>query len=593
MKQGNTSAQPEPGATSPQDSPQDTTRTTMEILTAKPGKGRQPVVGFAKLREWPALAPAIAIHHNLGTPGQFRVPVKLMRKCGMHPELGVHAAVQCDRVLIWGDATGGANRQDPESKQFFLTRAGVGPRLTQANFAIVEGPDYLIITTRREASKIAGAVPIHAHSRWERLTSKGIERLDEALPAADIEIRGWQDVKLFHANCRAKTGIAQVAGNLWYMAGFVGGDRLRFTRYQDATVVEKCAEGQQHSVLSEAKSGRPRHFFGATLFDLHLTDRVRVVATEGRLIVTLPGSDLGRRCDAPVGKKSQPKQSGPHVLVPDVPKDVLSPDDLNVVALKDYDSPNTNLNVYGRIWHAAGIERLQPARVVKYANALVVERCAEGDMEFRIGSPSQALPYRCVSLVGTLLAGASKVRVLVTAGRLVLTTRNSDIGRKFRNAPEWPSKPDDVAPFLAALGYGAGDTAATESPTAPQAPDTPPTIAPQVAVVAPAAEAPMQADVTQPAEVVDVARYACPEGKRLQMQGRWLKDFGFDAGAQYEVRVANDKVYVELGGAETGTVTNYSATSSKLYVPAASLVALAGKEVQVRARQGLLELAAA
>lgn len=577
---------------SPQASEQDVVRSTIETMSAKPGKGRQPVVGFASLREWPELAPAIAIHHNLGTPGQFRVPVKLMRKCGMHPELGVHAAVQCDRLLIWGDASGGEHRQDPESKQFFLTRTGVGPRLTQANFAIVEGPDYLIITTRRQASKIAGAVPIHAHSPWERLTSKSVERRDEAMPSAGLEIRGWQDVKLFHANRRAKTGIAQVAGNLWYMAGFVGGDRLRFTRYQDATVVEKCADGQQHSILAQGKGGRPRHFFGATLFDLHLTDRVRVVATEGRLIVTLPDSELGRRCDVPVGKKSQPKQSGPHVLVQEVPKNVLSAEGLDVVALKDYDSPNTNLNVYGRIWHAAGIERLQPARVVKYANALVVERCTEADMEFRIGSPSQVLPYRCVSLVGSLLAETSKVRVLVAEGRLVLTTRNSDIGRKFRNATPWPSSPYDVEPFLAALGYGQGGEA-VDSP-APEAVEPVVESAPAAVAAAPVAAAVEleEQPAAQPDGIV-VARYPQPNGKRLQIQGRWLSDFGFTAGAKFSVAAVDGRVHVELGGEETSAVTEMRPGTSKLYVPAATLEALGAKEIQVRARQGWLELVAA
>ena len=582
-------ATPKSRSASPQENQKDDGRSTVEILSAHQGKGRQPV-GLSPLREWPTLAPAVAIHHNLGKLGsQFRVPVKLMRKCGMHPERGVHAAVLCDRVLLWGDSSGGPHLQDAESKQFILSRAGVGPRLTQANFAIVEGPDYLIITTQRQAAKIAGAVPVHAHSRWERLNNDaGIERHDSPLSADNLEIRGWQDFKLVYANCRAKTGIAQVCGNIWYMAGFVGGDPVRFTRYADATVIEKCALGEHHSTLSEAKPGRPRHFIGATLFDLHLVDRIRIVATPGRLIVTHLDSAVGRKCEQADDKKPAAKQAGPQVLPPRVTPEFLSVDELQVLARKEYDSPNTNLNVYGRIWHAAGIDKLQPARLVKYANALVVERCTEAEMEFRIGSPSQALPYRCFSLAGTLLADTHKVRVLAAPGRLVLTTRNSDIGRKFRNAPEWPSKPDDVAPFLAALGYG---TAASIAPQPAQEVSAAPSVEPQVPATPGAVVDALAAPV--PTEAVDVDRYIAPQGKRLQMQGRWLRDFGFEAGAHYEVRVANDKVYVELGGAETGTVTTYSATSSKLYVPAASLAALAGKEVQVRARQGSLELAAA
>ena len=585
MKQGNTSTLKELGAAAPQQ-PEHFARSTMDIMSAKPGKGNQALVGHAQLREWPELAPAVAIHHNLGKPGgQFRVPVKLMRKCGMHPELGVHAAVQCDRLLLWGDETGGEHRQDPESKQFILTRAGVGPRLTQANFAIVEGPDYLIITTRRQAAKIAGAVPVHAHSRWERLGSNGVDRETCAMPADDLDIRGWQDVKLTFANCRAKTGIAQVSGNLWYMAGFVSGDPLRFTRYDDATVVEKCPPGEQHSVLAEAKPGRPRHFIGATLFDLHLVDRIRVVATAGRLVITRPDSEIGRKCEAPAPKKVTAKQAAPQVQQPVVRPNVLDADSLNVLALKDYDSPNTNLNVYGRIWHAAGIDKLQPARVVKYANALVVERCSEADMEFRIGSPSQALPYRCISLVGTLLADVRKVRVLACDGRIVLTTRNSDIGRKFRNAAEWPSKPDDVAPFLAALGYGAEQQAAETTP--------PVADVEQCNAIETEMADQMPAPAAQLADAVDVARYAFPTGKRLQIQGRWLSQYGFTAGAKFGVVAHGDSVHIELGGAETCSVTEMRPGTSKLYVPAANLEMLGAKELQIRARPGRLELVAA
>lgn len=585
MKQRKIAAQAKQGAVTTPSVETSAARSTLDLLQGRPGKGRKPLVGYAQLREWPELAPAVAIHHNLGKAGQqFRVPVKLMRKCGMRPDLGVHVAVQCDRVLLWGDDTGGEYRQDPESKQFILSRAGVGPRLTQANFAIVEGPDYLIITTQRQAAKLAGAVPVHAHSRWERLSNdKGIERHDGPMPSEDFEIRGWQDVKPFHANCRAKTGIAQVCGNIWYMAGFVGGDPVRFTRYADATVIEKCAPGEQHSVLSEAKPGRPRHFIGATLFDLHLIDRIRVVATPGRLIVTRLDSDLGRRCEQPVDKKSVKKQAPLQVLPPTIVPNVLAAEGLTVVALKDYDSPNTNLNVYGRIWHAAGIDRLQPARVVKYANALVVERCSEAEMEFRIGSPSQALPYRCVSLVGTLLAGASKVRVLATPGRVVLTTRNSDIGRKFRNAPEWPSKPDDVAPFLAALGHGHAP-APVEEEAPLQAEQTP---------VSARADQESDAAVVQQDDAVDVARYAFPTGKRLQIQGRWLSQYGFTAGAKFGVVANGDSVHLELGGAETCSVTEMRPGTSKLYVPAANLEMLGAKELQVRARPGRLELVAA
>jgi hypothetical protein len=58
--------------------------------------------------------------------------------------------------------------------------------------------------------------------------------------------------------------------------------------------------------------------------------------------------------------------------------------------------------------------------------------------------------------------------------------------------------------------------------------------------------------------------------------------------------VANgDSVHLELGGAETCSVTEMRPGTSKLYVPAANLEILGAKELQIRARPGRLELVAA
>jgi hypothetical protein len=530
---------------------------TADIMAGTAVTGDKNLVTYSKLRDWPVLAPAVAVHVNMGKPTPtygFRIPVKLMRKCGMHPELGVNVAVLNDRVIIWGDERGGMHRQDAESKNFTLTRTGVGPRLSQANFAIVQGPDYLILTTEKIATTTAGAVPVFAPS-WDRVTEQSLSRVDGDLDPASLRILSWQDVSLFHPNARSKSGVANIAGRQWWHSGLFAGDPVRFTRYQNATVVERCDESEKHSVLSGTKSGFPRHFIGATLFDTHLTDRIRVISTPNRLIFAMPDSDIGKLCET--AKAGMPTPGGHskqtcNVLPPSDAKRYLPMHDLEVVAMKDYHRPNASLNIYGRIWTAAGFERNQPARMVEYADAVVIEPCSEKKMDFRIGSPSQDVPYRDISLRNTVLARASRVRVLVAEGRLILTTRNSDVGRRFRAVQQWPSTPNDVAEFLARLGRAAK------------------AVAPQPAV--------------------ELSNYQIPEGRRLQIQGKWLQQFGFKPGAKFEVATEKGQVRLRLAMNGGATVTEHSPGTAKLYVPAHSLGELNAVQVRVLGRTGELQL---
>ncbi|WP_157645617.1 hypothetical protein [Burkholderia ubonensis] len=528
---------------------------TVDIMSGAAVEGGKNIVNYPKLRDWPALLPAVAVHLNMGskrTKG-FRVPVKMMRKCGMHPELGVNVAVLNDRIIIWGDERGGMHRQDPDTKNFHLSRTGVGPRLTQANFAIVEGPDYLVLTTKNLALKTAGAVPVYAHDSWEKLTSQSVSRVEGDLDPQTLRVLSWHDVALFHPNGVSKTGVASVAGRQWWQAGLFAGDPVRFTRYENATVIERCEPSEKHSVLSGSRTGLPRHYVGATLFDTHLTDRVRVVVTPNRLIVTRPDSDIGRLCETKAPVMTRVSKQSCNVLppAPDT-KTCLPTHDLSVVAMKDYHKPNRGINIYGRIWTAAGFERNQPARLVEYADAVVVEACSEAAMDFRIGSPSQDVPYRDIGLMNTVLARATTIRVLVANGRIVLTTRNSDLGRRFRNVEQWPSNANDVAEFLARLGRAA---------------KTP-----------------------EPEPAVEVSFYQVPEGRRLQMQGKWLGQFGFKPGAKFEVATEKGEVRLRLATNGGATVTEHSPGTAKLYVPAQSLDFLNTDQVRVMGRSGELLL---
>ena len=530
---------------------------TVDVMAGAAVTGSKKLVTYPNLRDWPVLSPAVAVHINMGLPTTapiFRVPVKMMRKCGMHPERGVNVAVLNDRVIIWGDERGGMFRQDPESKQFQLSRVGVGPRLKQANFAIVEGPDYIVLTTQKIAVTMAGAVPVYAPT-WERLTEQSLSRVDGDLDPATLDMQSWQDINLFHPNVRSKSGVANVAGRQWWQAGLFAGDPVRFTRYNNATIVERCDPSEKHSVLSGTRAGFPRHFIGATLFDTHLTDRIRVISTRDKLIFTMPDSDIGRRCEKLACMPTPGGHSKQHcnVLPPAAgAKSNLPMHDLKVVAMKDYHRPNAGLNIYGRIWTAAGFERNQPARLVEYADAVVIEPCSVKNMDFRIGSPSQDVPYRDISLRNTVLARATRIRVLVADGRLVLTTRNSDVGRRFRAVEKWPNTPNEVAEFLERLGRAA------------------------------------KAPAPQPA--VELSQYHIPEGRRLQIQGKWLEQFGFKPGAKFDVATEKGQLRLRIATNGGATVTEHSPGTSKLYVPAHNLGELNANQVRVMGRSGELHL---
>jgi hypothetical protein len=210
------------------------------------------------------------------------------------------------------------------------------------------------------------------------------------------------------------------------------------------------------------------------------------------------------------------------------------------IALKEFPVKDGRVVIRGVVCTAAGFQARSPARLIRHSDALVVAACDEAVMAFRVGSPSLNQPYRSIGLARTPLEGATRVLAAAYPGRVVLT---------------------------------AADTSASSA-----APG-----------VAPESEVPLPE--TPP--MADVACYSRPAGKRLQIQGRWLREFGFEAGARYIVTGTTSAVRVELCAAGTGRVTEMRPGTSKLYVPAALVHALGAGEVRVRACVGVLELVAA
>lgn len=511
------------------------------LSTAEVAKLKQGVL-YPKLKEWPALAPAVAVYLDVATTNLFRIPVRLMRNAGLRPELGVNVVIHGDRVLMWTGSTGGPVMPDPISKNFNLRRPGLGPRLSHANFAVIEGPNYLVVTTREEALRMAGNAPIHVYTKWERVTDKAIERVDEELPASSVTPIDWQDLTPFFPNRRAQSGVVSLIGRLWWQAGFKIGDSLRIKRYANATVIEKCSADEQQSVLAGTGNGQPRHFIGTSMFNITNQTALRAIAVTGKIVITLPSSTIGAACDAAArgvfGSKQTRRTKADPLL------DVAS---LSVLAKKDINIAHNVADIRGNIWTAAGLTRMEPMRMIHYAEALVLEPAGDQESDFLLGSASEPKPYRAVSLSQTGLANAKAIRILVCDGRVVLTKKRSSISQKFDDAPDWATFGKDL---LAKRGRRPKQEPATE-----------------------------------------VSSYPVPEeGRRLQIQGRWLADLGFTPGSKFDITQNKSGVVltlVETGGA---TVTAHSPGTSKLYVPAISLAGINAEKVRVLGRKGELQL---
>jgi hypothetical protein len=729
-------------------------------------RARRRVSAYAVLRTWPVLAPAVAVHLRDPIAKNLIVPVKLMRKCGMYPELGVTVAVYKDRVIILGDYRGGPFRQEEESKQFRLSGIGLSRKVLRGKVAIVEGPNYLVLTTRATARKLAAGAPTIDPNPQKRVQSGDATAVDENLDPAAVAVLAWKDVKLCRSNTRRAALIANVSGHLWGQAGFSLGDGLRFTRYRNATVVEKCSRECAQSTLRSNRNTTTtlRHYFGASLSDVQNTDRVRVIAAKGRLIVTKPGSDIGACCTEALHQRG-PGSAAVQIAaradsVPLEPLNVASVGE--VLYWRDYSTVDGRFTVAARPWLESGFAPLEPSKIAYYANAFVVERCAEEHMDFRVGTASQKHPYRNLGVTGTALQGVGTVRVLATKDRLIVTARDSnlaklgidkaawgveaqvaaverrcysmiDTGRIInRNAlhagiPHCTPRTHRKQELLKRIRHQNSDEAhrgfigspvfrvnprkaeATVSvirgrpssltPIAQSTPRAPLDFADVVVhgwkdlrilrgrvviagriwtaagfgtnqparllfhsnalVVEPCAESAMdfrvgspsikepyrnigltrfgfghlksirvvaskgrliitppdsdigghcRAETAWPSSVegvvellealfarqeppfTEVRSYTVPVGRRLQIQGKWLSQFGFQPGANFVIRKCDGELHLERCAGDCWTVTEHSPGSSKLYVPAPILETLNTEKVRVFGREGVLKL---
>lgn len=395
--------------------------------------------GYPLLTRWPTLTPAVAVHTNLGGNHlPLRVPVKLMRLAGMAPEKGVHAALYKGRLLLWAEGKSGPFGLT--DSQFTLSKRGLTHKLTLQNFTIVQGPDYLVIATQTESMRLAGSfTPVISHTQWERVGRHLAVQVDAPLAVDALDgLIAWKDFGISQSNPKRPSPVANVSGTIWWQAGFSPGDSVRFTRYQDATVVEKCDPADAHSTLT-ASHGLPRHYIGPSLFDVHNASAVRTVALRDRIILTSPESAPGARCNGLSPSFTSKQGSWSALAAKPTPAPApapvrlarLAPEAIEVVAWSEHSMSGRNiLSLTGHIWRYAGFEIHSPVRQQRFENGVLFEPCAEPDMDWCLsGTPDN--PYnRSFTLHRYGLSRTGKIRVIATKQGLLVTNASSDLARK-------------------------------------------------------------------------------------------------------------------------------------------------------------------
>lgn len=386
-------------------------------------KRRHRAVDYPVLTSWPSLSLGQPTGVYLEVPvnpswNGLRVPVKLLRKCGLKPENGVSVSVQGDRVLLRALRTGYLIYQKEESKQFELPRAGLSAGVMGDHLGIVMGEGYLVLTSSEDAIRLAGDAPRLGTDAfdWQRVDGSSVPVLDESIDPAGLEVLGWKDVQLRPSNrARQNSRVANVSGHLWWQAGFKAGTLVKFTRYRNGTMVEEAAPGDNHSVVATSTRYIPRHFFGVSLMDVGTAPAIRVIATKGKLIVTRLDSDLAQACDTGTHQRLRPTELKPLYEKPAKIWPEFDTEGLTVRAWKDFAIRNGSILIGSQFCALAGITL--PIAVEMTTFNGVVDVRASTDTKAKVRGDERIN----VGLTRAGMGKESKVRVFVCEGRLLVT----------------------------------------------------------------------------------------------------------------------------------------------------------------------------
>jgi len=307
-------------------------------------------------------------------------------------------------------------------------------------------------------------------------------------------------------------------------------------------------------------------------------DNVAVVLGKGYAIVTTREDALKLAPNAPVTETAHRQR-----LVEDsifVTARDLKVNAADILAWKDFNDfvPNPRSPVFrtftvaGSICLLSGFQVGDAIRVLKYSNATVVEADEAGLRLRRTGPhpsrerlPRFNVPRNMFNSKGNVL------RVIALSGKLVLCEPDSALAALCLPQKELPKNRHRVGAVLqaagvrSAVGHSVPEPDVTTGLATPVQP-TPATTASPVANDALAAPAHVRLVADGNTAVYPLKR----ESARLQVQGRWLRDFGFVPGSRYSIvahPLFRNRLLLQLANDGRHQVTTMSGDTPKLYVP--------------------------
>ncbi|MBU9200216.1 hypothetical protein KTD31_02195 [Burkholderia multivorans] len=537
---------------------------------------------YPQLSAPPALRGNITLHVGLGTSshkGRIRLPVRLMRSWGCDVSRGVHISTFEGRAYVQFGPAGGPRRQNAGTGEFFLSTYKLNPAVAAGDCVLVQSRGLLCITTLEDAKALAPQAKVVEHQPWRRLTGDCIDTVPQPFgPVNLVEVREIGDVRVHSSRKDVRSRVASVAGKVWLSAGFRVGDSIKVTRYQDATLIEKtdARAGDEGTYQLQGVGGRrhiPRQFIGPGLFDVYATDVVRVISLDGKLLLVQPDSPNGRA-------SAQYLEALALARTPTVTP--YSYDNEPILSWKPGKVAKKGYWARGHIWTLGGLPLGTQVSVTRYTDAIECSAAPAG--EGALLQPAQANRARYVPqmhLTSPHFNEGDEVFFIAMQSKVLVVRATPEWVERLKSAPAFPEAQYPQYVFM--LEHGITLPRAVKPPREKREKW-------EKREAKRGKTSGVKADAASRRELKHRTTYPMPTGSRLQMQGKWLRECGFLPGKRYRVTMTSGLVRVTLDEAGTVQATKYSATASKLYVPAKLLKVFHTPYIAVDARDGELTL---
>lgn len=262
----------------------------------KPLEFRAP---YPSLYRWPDLKPALTIHLGLGKFSP-RMPLGLMREWGFNPTQGMNIFDFEGKLLIRNASESALYRVRPYTQ--FMVRKSAVKDIEMKDFAVIQGPDYVVVASEEVARSMAPEAEIMVHQDWVRINPGFAEMSDEEYTLDAPFVLARADSRVYQTNAKRVSPIATLTTSSLDLAGLATGTPVRVKRFQNASVIERCAIEESHfTIRSKAKRLKtirecpPSQYIGPSIFDVHDVEAIRFIAFPGRIVITDAKSELAQR----------------------------------------------------------------------------------------------------------------------------------------------------------------------------------------------------------------------------------------------------------------------------------------------------------